>query len=69
MEQTVGPTSTAAGIPILNAVLSQTVENLLAQGVEPDVYFNGSLAINHPPEIGEYNRKLVEKYFHRIRNL
>ncbi len=68
MEQTVGPTSTAAGIPILNAVLSQTVENLLAQGVEPDVYFNGSLAINHP-EIGEYNRKLVEKYFHRIRNL
>lgn len=68
LEQTVGPTSTAAGIPILNAILAQTVENLLARGHSPEVYFNGSLSANSPA-VAEHNQQLVDKYFSRIRNL
>lgn len=68
LEQSLGPTSTAAGIPILNAILAQTVQNLLAKGITPDVYFNGSLSANSQA-VAEHNQKLVDKYFPRIRNL
>jgi uncharacterized phosphosugar-binding protein len=68
LEQTVGPTSTAAGIPILNAILAQTVENLLEKGTTPDVYFNGSLSANSQA-VAEHNQRLVDKYFYKIRNL
>lgn len=68
LEQTVGPSSTSAGVPIINALLAQTVENLLEKGLEPEVYFNGSLAMNRP-EVGDHNQALVDKYFYRIRNL
>lgn len=68
LDQTVGPSSTAAGVPIINALLAQTVENLLEKGIKPDVYYNGSLAMNRP-EVKEHNNALVDKYFYRIRNL
>jgi len=41
---------------------------LLKQGVKPDVYFNGSFMANSK-EVEEYNQKITDKYFSRIRNL
>jgi len=68
LEQSVGPTSTVAGVSILNALMVQCVENLLAQGRTPDVYYNGSLSANSQA-VAEHNKALVDKYFNRIRNL
>ncbi|MTI95809.1 MAG: SIS domain-containing protein [Firmicutes bacterium] len=68
MEQSVGPSSTIAGLYILNALMVQTVDNLLARGVEPDVYYNGSLSANSQI-VTEHNERLIKKYFYRIRNL
>ncbi len=67
-EPKVGPTSTIPGVYIINAVLVQAVENLLARGIKPDVYYNGSLAANSQEAV-EHNNKIVDKYFYRIRNL
>jgi len=66
--QKVGPTSTIAGLYIMNSMMVQTVELLLERGLEPDVYFNGSLAANSD-EISKHNNRLIDKYYHRIRNL
>ncbi len=64
----VGATSSVAGSFILNALLTQAVENALQAGEAPDVYFNGSLAANSDA-VKEHNEKLIDKYYYRIRNL
>ncbi len=64
----VGSTSTIPAVYLLNAVLTQTVENLLAQGFAPDVYYNGNLGANKD-EVYRHNNALIDKYFYRIRNL
>jgi len=64
----VGAVSTVAGSFIAHSLIVQTVENLLKQGIKPDVYFNGSFMANSK-EVEEYNQKITDKYFLRIRNL
>ncbi len=64
----VGAVSTVAGTFIAHSLIVQTVENLLKQGIKPDVYFNGSLMANSK-EIEEYNQKIIDKYYSKIRNL
>ncbi len=64
----VGAVSTIAGSFIAHSLVVQTVEDLLKQGIKPDVYFNGSLMANSG-EVEEYNQQITEKYFSRIRNL
>lgn len=64
----VGAVSTTAGIFIIHSLVVQTVEYLLMQGVKPDVYFNGSLMANFN-EVEEHNKKIVDKYYLKIRNL
>ena len=46
----------------------QTCENLLAQGITPDVYYNGHLAYERD-DVKEHNDALVDKYYRRMRNL
>ena len=64
----VGAVSTVAGSFIAHSLIVQAVENLLKQGIKPDVYFNGSFMANSK-EVEEYNQKITDKYFSRIRNL
>jgi len=64
----VGAVSTIAGSFIAHSLVVQTVENLLKQGVKPDVYFEGSETANSK-EVEEHNQKIIDKYFSRIRNL
>lgn len=64
----IGAVSTVAGTLIVHSLIVQAVENLLKQGVRPDVYFNGSLMANSK-EVEEYNKKIIDKYYLRIRNL
>ena len=63
-----GPTSAVPAIFLLNAILVQAVENLVLQGFEPDVYFAGNLEANLE-EVSEHNKRLIDKYFYKIRNL
>jgi uncharacterized phosphosugar-binding protein len=64
----VGAISTVAGSFIVHSLVVQTVENLLAKGIKPDIYFNGSLMANSR-EVEEYNQKIIDKYYLKIRNL
>lgn len=66
--QKVGATSTIPVAFIVPALLVQTCENLVEQGIQPDVYYNGHLAYEDPA-IKLHNDALVDKYFYRIRNL
>ena len=66
--QKVGATSTIPAAFIVPALLVQTCENLLEDGVQPDVYYNGHLAYEDP-NIKLHNDALVDKYFYKIRNL
>ena len=66
--QKVGGSSTIPVAFIVPALLVQTCENLLELGIQPDVYYNGHLAYEDP-SIKLHNDALVDKYFHRIRNL
>jgi len=64
----VGSTSTIPGVYLLNAALAQAVENLVRQGFEPDVYYNGNLGANLD-KVNEHNNRLIDKYYYKIRNL
>lgn len=66
--QKVGATSTIPVAFIVPALLVQTCENLVEQGIQPDVYYNGHLAYEDTA-IKLHNDALVDKYFYRIRNL
>jgi uncharacterized phosphosugar-binding protein len=64
----VGATSTIPVVYMLAALLVQTCDNLLKQGITPDVYYNGHLAYERD-DVKEHNDALVDKYYRRMRNL
>ena len=64
----VGSTSTIPSVFLLNSILLQTCDNLLKQGVTPDVYYNGHLTYEMA-DAKEHNDRLIDKYFYKIRNL
>lgn len=64
----VGSTSTIPNVFLQNAILTQMVELLVQRGFEPDVYYNGHMAFMDE-NCADHNDKIVDKYFHRIRNL
>nr|MDO8100749.1 SIS domain-containing protein [Candidatus Njordarchaeota archaeon] len=57
MEQRVGPTSTVTGAAILNAIIAQTAELLVAKGVKPPVWVSGNVLGSEA-----HNLSLVQKY-------
>jgi len=59
----VGPTSTIAGAYILNAVMVQAAFILQERGMEPPVFLSGNL-----DGAAEHNRKLLDRYWSRIKN-
>ncbi len=67
-EMKVGATSTLPTIFLLNSLLVQTCDNLLQQGVTPDVYYNGHMTYEIPDAM-VHNDRLIDKYFYKIRNL
>lgn len=64
----VGATSTIPVTYLLTALLVQTCDNLLQQGITPGVYYNGHLAYERD-DVKEHNDALVQKYYRRMRNL
>lgn len=64
----VGATSTIPVVYLLAALLVQTCDNLLQDGIVPDVYYNGHLAYERD-DVKEHNDALVNKYYRRMRNL
>jgi uncharacterized phosphosugar-binding protein len=64
VEQPLGPTSTIAGTYIIHGILIQATENLVKRGCHPKVYWSGSL-----PDGMQANKKYVDEYWERIRNL
>jgi uncharacterized phosphosugar-binding protein len=59
----VGPTSTVAGAYIINAIIVQAAFNLEEAGFEPPVFISGNL-----DGAREHNQKLLDRYWHRIKN-
>jgi uncharacterized phosphosugar-binding protein len=68
LEMKVGGSSTIPQVYLMNALLVQTCEDLLEQGIIPDVYYNGHLAYESD-KVKKNNDGLVDKYFYRMRNL
>ena len=64
----VGATSTIPVVYMLAALLVQTCDELLRQGITPDVYYNGHLAYERD-DVKVHNDALVDKYYRRMRNL
>ena len=64
----VGATSTIPVVYMLAGLLAQTCENLLEQGITPDLYYNGHLAYERD-DVKKHNDALVDKYYRRMRNL
>ena len=64
----VGATSTIPVAFMLQALMVQTCENLVKEGVKPDVWYNGHLAYESEA-VKKHNDDLAEKYYRRIRNL
>lgn len=60
----VAPTSSLAGIFIMNSLLCRVVERFLAAGLKPPVYISANL-----PGGEEHNKALEEKYRGRIQGL
>lgn len=57
MKQKVAPTSTVMGASIVNSIVIQVVENLLAKGMEPPVFHSANVDGGD-----EFNKKILEKY-------
>jgi uncharacterized phosphosugar-binding protein len=55
------PTSTVAGITIMHAVISQTIENLIERGITPPVFLSGNL-----DGADEQNKQLLERHRSQI---
>ena len=68
LEMRVGATSTIPVAFMLTALLVQTCENLLQEGITPDVYYSGHLEYEIDA-VKKHNTALIEKYYRRIRNL
>ncbi|HEX2403569.1 MAG TPA: SIS domain-containing protein [Acidimicrobiia bacterium] len=64
LDRKVGPTSTVAGAAIVNAVVAEAVEILIARGMEADVFTSSNL-----PEGDAANSELVARYRDRVRAL
>lgn len=64
----VGATSTIPVAFMLQALMVQTCENLVSQGIQPDVWYNGHLAYESE-DVKNHNDELAEKYYRRVRNL
>jgi len=64
LEQKVGPTSTALGSAILQALVVQTTANLIARGEEPPVFVSANI-----PGGDEHNREVLARVGDRIRYL
>jgi len=59
--QAVGPLSTVLGCTVVNALVSEVVAQLVAEGFEPPVYMSANLDGGD-----EYNARLLEQYRDRI---
>lgn len=59
----IGPTSSVAGILLLNFTVIRAVELLLAQGIVPDVYASSNA------DVPGWNEQLIARYQSRIRHL
>jgi uncharacterized phosphosugar-binding protein len=58
------PSSTAAGVTILHAVISQTIENLIKAGITPPIFVSANL------DGGDrHNKHMLEKYREQIHYL
>lgn len=55
------PASTIAGIAMLHAIISETIENLIALGITPPVYMSANLDGGD-----EHNRSMLKKYKDQI---
>lgn len=64
LSQRVGPSSTVVGAALVNAVIVEAIEALLAWGVEPPVYLS-----SHLPGAQEHNLRLASQYKTRIKAL
>jgi uncharacterized phosphosugar-binding protein len=64
LEQKVGPTSTALGSAILQALVVQTTANLIARDEEPPVFVSANI-----PGGDEHNREVLARVGDRIRYL
>lgn len=62
MEQGFGPTSTITGVYIINAIMVQTILNLIERDIEPPVFWSGNL-----DQGMEKNEKIMEQFWGRIR--
>ncbi|MCX7795367.1 MAG: SIS domain-containing protein [bacterium] len=61
LPQKVAPTSTIAGVYILNAIIARVVEILVEKGIEPPIYLSGNLDGGD-----EYNTRKLQEYKDRI---
>ena len=64
LEQRIGPTSTAAGAVIVNAVVAEAVERLLVAGVPVEVFISANVEGGD-----EHNRVLLDRYREVVRSL
>lgn len=61
LPERIGPTSTAVGAALINGVIIDTVEQMLAQGEMPPVFMSANLDGGD-----EHNRRIFEEYSDRI---
>jgi len=64
LEQKVGPTSTALGSAILQAIVVATAASLLAHSKPPPIYLSANI-----PGGDEHNQRLLARYRGRLRFL
>ncbi|MDH4180179.1 MAG: SIS domain-containing protein, partial [Armatimonadota bacterium] len=64
IDQRVGPTSTALGSAILQALVVEATANLIARGEQPPVYVSANI-----PGGDEHNREVLARFRDRIRFL
>jgi uncharacterized phosphosugar-binding protein len=62
LDRAVGPASGLAGMVILQAVIVQTIQNLLERGIQPPVFRSGNLDGSD-----EFNHTYLERYKGRIK--
>jgi len=61
LPEAIGPTSTAVGTALINAIVIETVENLIAMGIVPPVFMSANLDGG-----GAHNAKMFEEYADNI---
>ena len=61
LPEKIGPTSTAVGTALLNAMVIEAVEKLLEQGIVPPVFMSANLDGGD-----EHNKKIFEEYRNNI---